>query len=80
MISLSTDKPKRVVANGTAPSPALKPTQPDGFISRRHRSVSKDRVLLKRLEALVAEGKHDGEWTLVEASLMLIDFDRSFRQ
>lgn len=35
--------------------------QPEGFISKRHRSVSKDRPLLKRLEQLVAEGRHDGE-------------------
>ncbi|WVQ72633.1 hypothetical protein IAR50_002192 [Cryptococcus sp. DSM 104548] len=32
---------------------------PEGFISRRHRSVQKDRPLLKRLEALVSEGKLD---------------------
>lgn len=37
------------------------PDVPDGFISKRHRHVSKDRVLLKRLEALVAEGRYDGE-------------------
>ncbi|OWZ36028.1 hypothetical protein C356_04888 [Cryptococcus neoformans c45] len=33
--------------------------EPEGFISRRTRSVQKDRVLLKRLEGLIAEGKLD---------------------
>ncbi|KIR34079.1 hypothetical protein I352_03312 [Cryptococcus deuterogattii MMRL2647] len=33
--------------------------EPEGFISRRTRSVQKDRVLLKRLEKLIAEGKLD---------------------
>jgi hypothetical protein len=32
---------------------------PEGFLSRRHRSVQKDRTLLKRLEAVVAEGDLD---------------------
>ncbi|ODN77662.1 hypothetical protein L202_04813 [Cryptococcus amylolentus CBS 6039] len=32
---------------------------PEGFITRRHRSVQKDRPLLKRLEALVADGNLD---------------------
>lgn len=36
--------------------------KPEGFISRRTRSVQKDRVLLKRLEKLIAEGKLDGKW------------------
>jgi hypothetical protein len=33
----------------------------EGFISRRKRHVSKDRVLLARLEDLVAKGEADGE-------------------
>lgn len=32
---------------------------PEGFLTKRNRSVQKDRALLKRLEALVAEGKLD---------------------
>lgn len=38
-----------------------KPEQPEGFISRRHRSVQKERTLLKRLEGLAAEGDFDGK-------------------
>jgi hypothetical protein len=40
---------------------AGKVDQPEGFISRRHRSVQKNRPLLKRLETLVAQGDLDGE-------------------
>ena len=54
VISISADRPKRTPVNGTA-SP--RPEAPDGFLSRRHRSVLKDRALLKRLEELVSEGK-----------------------
>lgn len=36
--------------------------EPEGFVSRRTRSVQKDRLLLKRLEKLIAEGKLDGKW------------------
>jgi len=43
-----------------SPSTSLRPPQPGGFISRRHRSVQKDRPLLKKLEALAADGKLDG--------------------
>lgn len=50
-------------AKGTTPGPQQRnlPDHPDGFISKRQRSVQKDRVLLKQLEALVAAGKLDGE-------------------
>ncbi|ORY33392.1 hypothetical protein BCR39DRAFT_519739 [Naematelia encephala] len=37
------------------------PNPREGFISQRHRSVQKDRVLLKRLEGLVAEGNFDDQ-------------------
>lgn len=39
----------------------------EGFISRRQRGISKDRVLLKRLEGLIAEGKLDGKFALDHA-------------
>lgn len=35
------------------------PDAPEGFLTRRHRGIQKDRALLKRLEALVAAGKLD---------------------
>lgn len=35
--------------------------QPEGFLSKRKRHVSKDRDLLSRLESLVVAGKLDGE-------------------
>lgn len=35
------------------------PEPPEGFLTRRHRGISKDRALLKRLETLVAQGKLD---------------------
>ncbi len=34
-----------------------------GFISKRKRHVSKDRDLLARLEALIAKGASDGEFS-----------------
>ncbi|WVW86151.1 hypothetical protein I302_108192 [Kwoniella bestiolae CBS 10118] len=64
VISIPSQRIRRVVQNGTGPattgvaSPGMK-DQPEGFLSRRHRSVQKDRVLLKRLEGLVAEGNLD---------------------
>lgn len=58
VISIPGDKPKRIVTKGTS-SP--KPDAPEGFVSRRQRGVLKDRILLKRLEALAAEGNLDGE-------------------
>ncbi|WVR07677.1 hypothetical protein IAU60_004719 [Kwoniella sp. DSM 27419] len=62
VISIPAQRPRRVAPNGTSPAPpaptVIKDT-PEGFISRRHRSVQKDRTLLKRLEALAAEGKVD---------------------
>ena len=54
VISIPSDQPKRKPSNA-----ATRPDVPSGFISRRHRSVSKDRVLLRRLESLVAEEKLD---------------------
>ncbi|KAL7418405.1 hypothetical protein Q5752_006863 [Cryptotrichosporon argae] len=56
VISIPTGRPKRVPANGTS-SP--RPEQPEGFLTRRQRHVQKDRPLLRRLEALVAEGRLD---------------------
>ncbi|TXT06632.1 uncharacterized protein COLE_05963 [Cutaneotrichosporon oleaginosum] len=48
------------VPNKGAPRPArAMPDHPDGFISKRQRSVQKERALLKQLEALVAAGKLD---------------------
>lgn len=44
---------------GASPMPNAVP-EAQGFISRRHRSVQKDRTLLKRLEQLAAEGNLDG--------------------
>ncbi|WWC64585.1 uncharacterized protein I303_107196 [Kwoniella dejecticola CBS 10117] len=63
VISIPSQRTRRVVQNGTSPavasaSPSMK-DQPEGFLSRRHRGIQKDRVLLKRLEGLVAEGKLD---------------------
>ncbi|WVR00265.1 hypothetical protein IAU59_007408 [Kwoniella sp. CBS 9459] len=62
VISIPSQRPRRIAPNGTspavAPSPAMKDT-PEGFLSRRHRSVQKDRPLLKRLETLAAEGNLD---------------------
>ncbi|WWC91689.1 uncharacterized protein L201_006635 [Kwoniella dendrophila CBS 6074] len=64
VISIPAQRTRRVVQNGTSPavtstsSPGMR-DQPEGFLSRRHRSIQKDRVLLKRLEGLVAEGKLD---------------------
>ncbi|WRT70225.1 uncharacterized protein IL334_007220 [Kwoniella shivajii] len=64
VISIPSQRIRRVVQNGTSPaitatsSPGLR-DQPEGFLSRRHRSIQKDRILLKRLETLVAEGKLD---------------------
>ncbi|WVF73087.1 hypothetical protein IAT40_007906 [Kwoniella sp. CBS 6097] len=62
VISIPAQRPRRIVPNGTspavAPSPVMKDT-PEGFLSRRHRSVQKDRPLLKRLETLAAEGNLD---------------------
>ncbi|KAK4685933.1 hypothetical protein P7C73_g4202, partial [Tremellales sp. Uapishka_1] len=55
VISIPSERPKR----NTSTTSSSRPEQPEGFISRRHRSIQKDRVLLKRLEALVAEGKLD---------------------
>lgn len=43
-------------ANGTTTAEA-----PLGFHSKRKRHVSKDRVLLKRLESLVSQDKFEGE-------------------
>ncbi|OCF38214.1 hypothetical protein I316_00439 [Kwoniella heveanensis BCC8398] len=64
VISIPAQRPRRVVPNGTspavAPSPVMKDT-PEGFLSRRHRSVQKDRPLLKKLETLAAEGNLDGK-------------------
>lgn len=42
------------------PQQRVMPEHPDGFISKRQRSVQKDRVLLKQLEALISAGKYDG--------------------
>ncbi|WWC72010.1 uncharacterized protein I206_105969 [Kwoniella pini CBS 10737] len=63
VISIPSQRTRRIVQNGTSPavansSPSMK-DQPEGFLSRRHRGIQKDRVLLKRLEGLVAEGKFD---------------------
>ncbi|KAK6909422.1 hypothetical protein I203_103440 [Kwoniella mangroviensis CBS 8507] len=64
VISIPSQRTRRIVQNGTSPamtavaSPGMRDT-PEGFLSRRHRSVQKDRVLLKRLEGLVAEGNLD---------------------
>ncbi|KAI9634049.1 uncharacterized protein MKK02DRAFT_17619 [Dioszegia hungarica] len=55
VISIS-DKQAKRAPNGLS-SPKL--DAPEGFVSRRQRGVLKDRALLKRLEALVAEGKLD---------------------
>nr|XP_031861745.1 uncharacterized protein CI109_002978 [Kwoniella shandongensis]KAA5528817.1 hypothetical protein CI109_002978 [Kwoniella shandongensis] len=62
VISIPAQRPRRMVSNGVSPAPAPSPMlrdQPEGFVSRRHRSVSKDRALLKKLELLVTEGKLD---------------------
>ncbi|KAK8853233.1 hypothetical protein IAR55_003935 [Kwoniella newhampshirensis] len=62
VISIPSQRPRRMVSNGVSPAPAPSPMgrdQPEGFVSRRHRSVQKDRALLKKLEGLVLEGKLD---------------------
>ena len=58
MISVPSPRPRNRTTTGTS-TPRNLPEQPDGFLSRRHRSVQKDRVLLKRLDALVVEGNLD---------------------
>jgi len=50
----SSPKPKL----STGPSNIVE--HPQGFLSARKRHVSKDRVLLKKMEDLVAAGKQDG--------------------
>jgi hypothetical protein len=50
----SSSKPKV----STGPSNIVE--HPQGFLSARKRHVSKDRVLLKKMEDLVAAGKQDG--------------------
>lgn len=49
------DRKPSQAGRSSIPEPAA------GFVSKRKRHVSKDRVLLKRLEKLVAEGRYDGK-------------------
>lgn len=60
VISIPGPKSKKASASG-APG---RPDVPEGFLSRRHRSVHKDPALLKRLQAAVAEGNLDGELSI----------------
>jgi len=56
VIVIPSDKPRRPGSTVKHPLDG-----PEGFITQRHRSISKDRPLLKRLEAVVAEGDLDSE-------------------
>jgi hypothetical protein len=55
-------------SNNPSPTAGL-PQAPQGFISKRKRHVSKDRVLLKRLEQLVAAGQLDGQFRKARPAL-----------
>ncbi|EIW72107.1 hypothetical protein TREMEDRAFT_41513 [Tremella mesenterica DSM 1558] len=57
VISLPTPSRRPLPSSTSGDFP--RPDQPVGFLSRRHRSVQKDRPLLKRLQALVDEGNLD---------------------
>ena len=70
VISISPPRPTRYKASGSTPT--MRAEQPEGFISRRHRSVSKDRTLLKRLEALAADGQLDGRLSYTILAIELI--------
>lgn len=61
VITIPSERPRRTPAGAITTKHVL--DGPEGFITQRHRSISKDRPLLKRLEAVVAAGDLDSRST-----------------